>query len=64
VVVDPLRGLGELDGHLGARPGLGEPPQHVDPLRLEQGLGLLDLVEVDDVSHDENQSLRKRIFCQ
>jgi hypothetical protein len=53
VVVDPLRGLVELDRHLGARPGLGEPPQHFDPLRLEQGLSLLDLLEVDDVSHDK-----------
>src|SRR5690349_15357740 len=59
VVVDPLRGLIELDRHLGARPGLGELPQHFDPLRLEQGLSLLDLVEVNDVSHSENQSLRK-----
>src|SRR5262245_1669982 len=64
VVVDPLRGLVELDRHLGARPGFGELPQQLDPLRLEQGLSLLDLVEVDDVSHDENQSLRKRSFCQ
>src|SRR5439155_27231062 len=64
VVVDPLRGLAELDRHLGARPGLGELPQRFDPLRLEQGLSLLDPVEVDDVSHDENQSLRKTIFCQ
>src|SRR5438552_3845726 len=64
VVVDPLRGLVELDRHLGARPGLGELPQHFDPLRLEQDLSLLDLVQVDDVPHDENQSLRKRTFCQ
>src|SRR5436305_11223335 len=64
VVVDPLRGLVELDRHLGARPGLGELPPPFDPLRLEQGLSLLDLVEVDDVSHDENQSLRKRTICQ
>src|SRR5690349_162564 len=64
VVVDPLRGLVELDRHLGARPGLGEPPQHFDPLRFEQGLSLLDLVQVYDVPHDKNQSLRKRIFCQ
>src|SRR5215472_3628920 len=64
VVVDALRGLAELDRHLGARPGLGELPQRFDPLRLEQGLSLLDLVEVDDVSHDESQSLCKRIFCQ
>ena len=49
MVVDPLRGLVELDRHLGARPGLGELPQHFDPLRLEQDLSLLDLVEVDDV---------------
>ena len=35
VVVDPLRGLVELDRHLGARPGLGELPQHFDPLRLD-----------------------------
>ena len=54
MVVDPLRGLVELDRHLGARPGLGELPQLSDPLRLEQGLSLLDLVEVDDVAHDEN----------
>src|SRR5215813_1082598 len=64
VVVDPLRGLAELGRHLGARPGLGELPQHFDPLRLEQGLSLLDLVKVNDVPHDENQSLRKIIFCQ
>src|SRR5689334_16158638 len=64
VVVDPLRGLVELDRHFGARSGLGELPQHFYPLRLEQGLSLLDLVEVDDVSHDENESLRKRSFCQ
>src|SRR6478735_7569250 len=64
VVVDPLRGLVEINRHLGARPGLGELPQHFDPLRLEQGLSLLDLVEVDDVSHCENQSLRKGSFCQ
>src|SRR5436305_2733117 len=64
VVVDALRRLAEPDRHLGARPGLGELPQHFDPLRLEQGLSLLDLVEVDDVSHGESQSLRKRTFCQ
>src|SRR6478672_547591 len=63
-VVDPLRGLVEINRHLGARPGLGELPQHFDPLRLEQDLSLLDLVEVDDVSHGENQSLRKMKFCQ
>jgi hypothetical protein len=62
VVVDPLRGLVELDRHLGARPGLGELPQHFDPLRLEQGLSLLDLVEVDDVSHDENSLYVKDIL--
>jgi hypothetical protein len=27
--------------------GFGELPQHFDPLRLEQGLSLLDPVEVD-----------------
>ena len=54
VVVDPLRGLIELDRHLGTRPGLGELLQNFDPLRFEQGLSLLDLVEVDDVSHGEN----------
>jgi len=43
---------------------LGELPQDLDPLRLEQGLRLLDPVEVDNVSHSENQSLRKRKFCQ
>src|SRR5690349_8835142 len=59
VVVDPLRGLVELDRHLGARPGFGKPPQHLDPLRFEQSLSLLDLVEVDDVSHNENHSLCK-----
>src|SRR5246127_3234914 len=64
VVVDPLRSLVEIDRHLGTRPGLGELPQHFDPLRLEQGLSLLDLVEVKDVPHDKNQSLRKRVFCQ
>src|SRR5208283_1759168 len=64
VVVDPLRGLVELGRHLGARPGFGELPQHFDPLRLEQGLRLLDLVQVHDVSHDENQSLRKKSLCQ
>src|SRR5215472_8382995 len=53
VVVDPLRGLVELDRHFGAGPGLGELPQHFDPLRLEQGLSLLDPVEVDDIPHDE-----------
>jgi hypothetical protein len=46
VVVDPLRRLVELDRHLAARPRLGELPQHSDPLRLEQGLSLLDPVEV------------------
>ena len=64
VVVDPLRSLVELDGHLGARPGFGEQPQHFDALRLEQGLGLLDPVEVEDVSHGERESLRTRSFCQ
>jgi hypothetical protein len=64
VVVDPLRGLAELDCHLGARARLGELPQHFDPLRLEQRLSLLDPVEVDDVSHNKNESLRKRTFCQ
>ena len=51
MVVDPLWGLVELGRHLGARAGLGELPQHFDPLGLEQGLGLLDLIEVDDISH-------------
>src|SRR6185437_10154755 len=64
VVVDPLRALVEPGCHLGARPGLGELPQYFDPLRLEQGLSLLDLVQVNDVPHDKNQSLRKRTFCQ
>ena len=64
VVVDPLRRLLELDRHLGARAGLGELPQHFDALRLEQGLGLLDPVEVEDVSHSERKSLRTRTFCQ
>src|SRR3954468_20076067 len=64
VVVDPLRRLLELDCHLGARTGLGEVPQHFDALRLEQGFGLLDAVEVEDVSHGERKSLRTRIFCQ
>src|SRR6185503_18109553 len=62
VVVDPLRGLAEPDRHLGARPGLGELPQHFDPLRLEQGLSLLDLVEVDDVSHDKISLYVKEFF--
>src|SRR5690349_792213 len=64
VVVDPLRRLLELDRHLGARPGLGEPPQHFDALRLEQGLGLLDPVEVEDVSHSQSRTLRTKTFCQ
>src|SRR5690242_14093781 len=62
VVVDPLRGLVELGRHLGARPGLGELPQHFDPLRLEQGLSLLDLVEVDDVPHDKISLYVKEFF--
>ena len=53
VVVDPLWALVELGRHLGARPGLGELPQHFDPLRLQQGIGLLDPIEVDDISHDK-----------
>jgi hypothetical protein len=62
VVVDTLRGLVELDRHLGARPGLGEPPQHFDPLRLEQGLSLLDLVEINDVPHDKISLYVKEFF--
>src|SRR5690348_11777477 len=62
VVVDTLRGLVELDRHLGARPGLGEPPQHFDPLRFEQGLSLLDLVQVYDVPHDKISLYVKEFF--
>ena len=39
-------------------------PQRIEVLRLEQGFSLLDPVEVDDVSHGENKSLRKTFFCQ
>jgi hypothetical protein len=62
VVVDPLRGLVELDRHLGARPGLSELPQRFDPLRLEQGLSLLDLVEVNDVPHGKISLYVKGFF--
>jgi hypothetical protein len=58
VVVDPLRGLVQLCGDLGARPWLGELAQHLDPGRLEQCLGLLDVIQVDHVPH-ENSVVRK-----
>ena len=57
MVMNPLRGLVELDRHLGAQPGLGELPQHFDPLRLEQDLSLLDLIKVN-----KHLSLRKSVF--
>ena len=62
MVVDPLRGLVELGRHLGARPGFGELPQHFDPLRLEQGLRLLDPIQVHDVSHEKISFYVKEVF--
>ena len=60
VVVDPLRGLvraGRATSVHDAR--LGELPQHLDALRLEQGLGLLDPLQVQDVSHGKNEFVYK-----
>jgi hypothetical protein len=64
VVVDALRCLPELLGHLTTGVRLGEPAQHLDPLRLEQCLGLLELLQMHHVSHHTKKFVHKNLVCQ
>ncbi|WP_344839956.1 hypothetical protein [Nonomuraea dietziae] len=59
-----MRGLTEPPAHLGAGARLGQLPQHLDALRLEQSLCLLDLFYVQNVSHRKNNVVRKKSACQ
>jgi hypothetical protein len=64
VVVDALRAVAELLRDFRAGSRLGQLPQHFHALRLEQGLGLLDPIQVQDVSHGENEFERQNFSCQ
>ncbi len=64
VVVDALLGLVQAGGDLGARARLGQLPQYLDALRFEQRLGLLDALQVQEVSHHKNHPVRTKCFCQ
>ena len=51
MVIDALRRLAEPLGNFSARARLGQLPQHLDGLRLEQGIDLSELFEDEHITH-------------
>jgi hypothetical protein len=52
VIIDILGGFIKVIGQLGTGARLVQPPQDLDPGRLEQGIGLVNIFDVKYVSHD------------